>query len=509
VTSAVVWLLPLIVLWAIYFSPKHLISAPSAVTYLIALFVLLIAVRRPDRCLLILIVVFPFQGLLLAKLFAIGVPASIVSHLGAWKETLALAVIIAGVRNLLAKGTRLDALDKLALGFVTITAIYALFQTTIVPGAPAASNVRLLGFRETAGFVLLLFGARHAPLGERFAQRAAKAIFAVGSIVAVIGIYEAIFSASWNHFVVRTIQYPRYEQAVLNTTPANPNDIRIYGSIGGGQFVRIGSVFLDELALSWYLLLPFAVGIERIVRGRANALAALLTVAIGAALLLTQTRSSILAGALIVLLTLPFASGRGRHWRLRAALLIGAVAMVAIPAAFAFGVAKRVEAASNGTDQSTAGHIGGFWGGVNRIGQHPLGVGLGTGAGTGQRFDVSSDLIPENNYLEIGDEMGIGPMLLFAVLMIALLMALRRAAVGRPEPMVMAAWTAGIALAVAAWFLQTWSSFPVAWTYWGVAGAVLVNVRQGAPAPAPAIAQLGEVRPAGLASEPTTPTASW
>jgi len=37
---------------------------------------------------------------------------------------------------------------------------------------------------------------------------------------------------------------------------------------------------------------------------------------------------------------------------------------------------------------------------------------------------------------------------------------------------------AGVGLAVAAWFLQTWSDFAVAWTYWGIAGAMLGLARQ-------------------------------
>jgi hypothetical protein len=491
-SAAIVWVVPLLVIWTIYFSPKHVISATTLMTYLLALGVLLIAARRPDRSLLILIVLFPFQGLLLAELFRLGMPASIVKHLGAWKETLALAVVVAGIRNLLASGERLDALDRLALGFVAITALYAAFQTTIIPGAPAPRSIRLLGFRETAGFVLLLFGARHAGLGTRFGQRAARAVFLTGSLVAAVGIYEALLSSSWNHLVVNTIQYPRYSAEVLGSNLVNPNDIRIYGTVGGGQIVRIGSVFLDELALSWYLLLPFAIGIERIVRGRTSAFGALSTVAIGAALLLTQTRSAILAGAIIVLLTLPYAAGRGRHWRLRASLLIGAIAMIAIPGAFALGVAKRIETTANKSDLSTVGHVGGFWGGVDTIEYHPLGLGLGTSAGTGQRFAVTTDIIPENNYLEVGVEEGAGPMFLFALLTVALLFWLGREARRRADPLTTAAWTGGVGLAVSAWFLQTWESFPVAWTFWGIAGAVLVSAGQRAPATSRAAGRLPE-----------------
>jgi hypothetical protein len=296
---------------------------------------------------------------------------------------------------------------------------------------------------------------------------------------------------------------------VLGTALANPTDLRIYGFIGGARFVRVGSVFLDELALSWYLVLPFAVGVERVVRGRAVAFNVLATIVIGAGLLLTQTRSAIAAGLIVVLLTIPYAAGRGAHWRVRATLVIAAVAMLAIPGAFVTGVAKRVENTTSKNNLSTAGHIGGFFGGIRVLGQHPLGLGLATGAGTGQRFVVATDVIPENNYLEIGDQLGIGPMLLFVALTITLLVWLRRAARRRAPPLATAAWASGIGLAVAAWFLQTWSNFAVAWTYWGVAGAILITARQRATAAAPSVAQRGELLPYGSTREPAAPSASW
>src|SRR5207302_10029202 len=93
------------------------------------------------------------------------------------------------------------------------------------------------------------------------------------------------------------------------------------------------------------------------------------------------------------------------------------------------------------------------------------------------------DVIPENNYLEVGAELGILPMLIFVGLTVALIVKLRRAARQRSDPLITAAWTAGVGLAVSAWFLQTWSDFAVAWTYWGVAGAMLGMARSRATVP--------------------------
>jgi hypothetical protein len=471
--GALTWVLAVLLILVIYFSPRHIVSAQTAVAGLIGAGILCLAVKRPDRSLILLIVLLPFQGLILARLWAWGLPTSVVSHLGAWKEALALGVVIAGARSFITNGRRADTLDRIALGFVACVAVYALLQPEIIPSAPSTSSIRLLDFRQTAGFVLVLLGARHAPLGPGFPRRACRILFAVGGFSAIVGLYGAAFSSAWNHFVVHTIRYPAYEIGVLHTQPANPNDIRVYGYIGGTRIVRIGSVFLSELYFAFYLLIPFAIGIERAVRRRASPLTLLTTVAIGAALLLTQTRSAILGALVIILLALAPAAGRPRHWRMQVAILLTALAIVAVPAALSSGVVKRFQQVSNQGNTSTAGHEHGFWSGLDTLGAHPLGQGLGTGAGVGQRFAVSGDQVPENNYLDVGDEIGILPMLVFAALTITVILQLRRIGKVRDDPLVTAMWAAGAGLALTAWFLQTWLDFGVAWTYWGIAGAMV------------------------------------
>jgi hypothetical protein len=405
---------------------------------------------------LILIVLFPFQTFILSLLYKAGLPTSLVYHLGSWKELLAVGVVIAGVKNLMATGRRLDKLDLLVLGFVVLVGLYALVQPEIVPGAPSTSSLRLLGFRETAGFALVLFGARHAPLGPGFARRAGSALIAVGAIVSAAGVYEAIDPSGWNQFVIQTLHYPQYEMGVLHTQLANPANITIYGSVGGGSIVRIGSVFVNELTLSFWLVLPFAIAFERVVRRTATPAVLLTTILIGAALLLTQTRSAILAGLIVAFLALQPAAGRRRHWRTQVALILAGLALLAVPGAFATHFANRVAATNTAADNSSAGHLTGLSTGLSTVASHPLGQGLGTGAGTGQRFHVTDTTIPENYYLQIGDEVGVLPMLVFIALTVVLLVRLRRAARADDEPLMTAAWAGGVGLAVSALFLQTW-----------------------------------------------------
>lgn len=470
---AAIWLLPLAVIALIYFPPEHIISASTVLTGLVAFCVVVVAARWPHRSLLLLIVLLPFQGFILSKLWAMGMPTSVVRHLGAWKETLALGVVLAGALNFLATGRRADALDRLGIAFVAMALLYLAVQHTILPSAPSTGSIRLLGFRQDAGFVLLLLGARHAPLPPGFLRRAGAAAFVVAAIVAVIAIFSELDSSGWNHFVVRTIQYTRYEAGVLHAKPLNAYDIRTYGTVGGVRILRAGSVFLNPLTLGFYLVLGFALGLERTARGLARFGGLIALLAITAGILLTQTRSAILATLVVALVALQPASGRSRHWRVQLGLVLAAIAIMAVPTALATGLSHRVTTTTGYSDNT--GHVTSLWKGISTVTRNPLGLGLGTSAGVGQRSISAGSpvVIPEDTYLQMGVELGVIGMLLFVALTVALVLNLRGAA-RRHSHYVLAGAAAGVAgLAVGALFLQTWTDFSVSWSVWGLAGLAL------------------------------------
>lgn len=493
--GAVMWLLATGLILAIYFSPRHLISAQTALTGLVGLCLLLVAARWPDRSLILLIVFLPFSGFILAKLWALGMPTSVVRHMSAWKETLALGVVLAGARNYIATGRRADTLDRLGVGLIAIIVLYILGQKALAPSDHGSMTVRLFAFRADAGYLLLLLGARHAPLPPGFLDRAGKAALAVAVVVAGAAVFEALDSNAWNRFVINTIQYTRYQIGVLHGTPPNPYDIRLYNDVAGLHIIRVGSVFNSAITCGFYLVLGFALGLERAARGQGGRWILPALVLIGGGLLLTQTRSAIVAGLIVALLAFQPAAGRRPHWRTQLALLMAALAIVAVPAAVSSGLSKRITAPASNTDN--AGHVSAFWNGVHSLEHHPLGTGLGTSAGVGQQYAQTGGIVvPENNYLQVGVELGIGAMLVFVALTVAVVLNLRRAARIRPHPAIAAAAATMAGLAVAAWFLEPWYDFSVAWTMWAFAGAALgasrlrVAQREEAPvAQTPGLAQ--------------------
>jgi hypothetical protein len=486
------WLVAVAVIGVIYFSPKHVMSAQTAVTVLLALGIVALAARQPDRSLIVLIVLMPFQGFLLAWLWRIGMPSSVVRHLGDWKELLVIAVVVAGVRNYLAAGHHADVLDRLALGFVALGTIYLAIQHAIVLSAPSSFNVRLLGFRQDILFVLLAWAARHAPFPDDLLRRVGRAVLLAAAVVAGVAAFEELDSSGWNHFVVHTIQYTRYQVGILHSTPPNYSDIRTYGTVGGTRILRAGSVFLSPLTTGFYLVLGFAVALERAARRQATPWVMLTLIFCGAGILLTQTRSAILAALVVLMVAFGPAAGRAAGWRTRLGILVVALAILAVPAALSTGLSKRITS-TTANNSDTSGHISDQLSGLRTIEQHPLGLGLGTSAGTGQRFQSqgSEVVVPEDGYLQVGIELGMLPMMLFLALTIALLLSLRKASRRRPEALVAGAWEAAAGLAVATFFLQTWVDFSVAWTFWGVAGAALGLSRIAVPEQAPAAVAAG------------------
>lgn len=447
---------------------------------LFALAVVALAARRPDLALLALIVLLPFQGFVLSKLYAWGVPAEVVRPLAGWKEALALGVVVAGVHGFRAARRSLDALDWLAIGFIGVAAAYALAPGLFAPDAPTDPSIRSLAFRQSAGFVILFVAARHARLPATFLARAMRVAFAVATAIAAIAIYEYFFSDAWNDFVVETIQYGHYQVQVLNVFPANALDYRVYGHIAGEEIIRVGSVFLGPIALGFYLLIGFGIGVERVLRGGARPAVVASLFAIGAALLLSQTRSALIGALLIAALAFRFAPGRrgGRRIQFAFVLLIGL--LVALPAASSTGLADRASTTASSDDPNATDHLEALRDGVESLVDHPLGEGLGTSAGIGQRFQQVA-VISESTYLQVGNEIGIPAMAIFVALTLVAIRALHRAASKALDHGVAAVWTAAVGLATGAFFLHAWNDFAVSWTLWALAGAVLGIAARRAP----------------------------
>ena len=134
---------------------------------------------------------------------------------------------------------------------------------------------------------------------------------------------------------------------------------------------------------------------------------------------------------------------------------------------------SRVSGAQGGSASATA-HTHEFAHGLTALTRHPLGTGLGTAAGTGQRFQIAQAVTSDNSVLQVGNELGVAMMVLFILLYIEVLRALGAAASEAPDgalPRGMQAVMIG--LAVVGMLHHVFVYLPVAWIAWGGAGLAL------------------------------------
>ena len=157
--------------------------------------------------------------------------------------------------------------------------------------------------------------------------------------------------------------------------------------------------------------------------------------------------------------------------------------MVLAPVAVGTGLVERAGDVTDSSDESTSGHIDGLWRGIDALIAEPLGRGLGTSAGVGQRFGGAPAVITENYYLQVGVEMGVAATALFALLVFAIARGLTRESEHGGDE-IAGARGAFIGLAVGALLLHVWIDIAVSWTAWGVAGALLGITERSRGAPA-------------------------
>lgn len=464
---------------------------------IVALGLIVWLTRRPVLAIQTIVVLMPFSLFWLGGFFALGVPATLVQTLGLWKELIVFSLVIGAVAYQRGRAWRPDRLDLAALLYVGAVVLYYLAPHLFAaPGAAVlSSSVRSIALRTDVLFVVLFMAVRNSDIDRADLDRIAVTVLAVGTVVAVIGIFEFLFPSTWNSLAVSTFRTQAY-QAVVLRSPVNLTDVRVHGQVGGRSIVRIGSTLLSPITLGPFLVLPFALGIERIARQRATSRVYLAAGVVTIALLLTQTRSAVIGALVICVIAIRPAPGQSTSSRVRFGLLLAAAAVLVFPVATSSGLSARTTGAIAGKESSAQDHLTSFRVGVQTVARHPLGQGLGTGPAVAQRFDLTGRVTSENYYLQVGDELGVHTMLAFVAFTNLLLRRLKEAARVPAPPLdtASAVRAAAVALAIGAFLLHIWQDFSVALTFWSVAGVTLAANRPARLSQRPALGAAEVVR---------------
>jgi hypothetical protein len=477
-----VWLLPVAVFFGVR---KEIANVTKGLEVLIGMAALVLIARSRVRSLSFLIVVLPFQTILLALLLRLGMPVFIVKGLRFWRELIVVGLAIAALRHLRARRLeegrlRFDALDKIAFSYVLLGTVYLLFPGIFAGGTVGAHisfYARELGWRGDLLYICIFLACRHLGLTRRDIEMLFRRFVATGIVVALAGFYEFFATSSWLHVMNRVIRVPQYNVRVLHSL--NPTIKAVYGSASSHHFPRIGSVLLDYLGAGFYLMIAFAIVVQLVsLRRQPWWISAGLPI-IATGLLLNQGRAPIAGAILAVLVGL---GSRIRHSlarRARFGLALGLAVVAAVPLLITFGLAHRFV----GSHKSNAGHVSQTQLGLQTMGAHPLGRGLATAAGAGQNAAdrgiqaTATFLVSEDQWLQIGTQLGFLGLALYAATLILLAIGLtpgRSAeALLEGDELGLAARNALIGLFLAGSFLQTFINDQVDWPFFALCGAAL------------------------------------
>jgi hypothetical protein len=379
---------------------------------------------------------------------------------------MALAILAAAIIHIRDSGRRLDRIDIAILVYVGVVTLYLIIPHVFAAGATTQLSPRLLAWRSDAGYPLLLFAGRHAPISARAKATFLQVLLVMGAIVAFIALYQRIAPHSWANFVLNTARVPDYETNVLNLAPANVATNLAYITATGP--LRVSSVFLSPFDLGDYMVMIVAVAAVRI---RANLRSPLPFVVLAAsigAIFFTRSRSDGLAAVVILLLIALPSSHTPVEGRFR---LIGALILAAVVVAPALGGTRFL--GGQGGASSSRGHVTEISSGINLIEHYPLGLGLGAQPGTANRFTslTNTAYITDNSITQVGDELGLQALLPWLVMVTLVLLALRRRARGDPFGATMGFALLGVL--IAGQYHHAFLTYPIPWTLWVGAGLAL------------------------------------
>jgi uncharacterized protein YjeT (DUF2065 family) len=444
------------------------VAAGSRVAYVIGALagagLVAVVARYPQRAVLVLVTLLPFDQYAMAALYRLGMPAAALRALRYWPEAVLAGLALVALWVWQRSSRRVDALDWAVLAYVGLGTAYLLapgFFVGNAAGADLSLATRGLGWHTDVMYIAVVAIARRIPFSADQKAALVRRVVLVGVVLALLGLFEFVQPASWNHLATAVLQVPTYQAEVLGALPGNTslNSVVLYVVLGGHKVARVGSV-LDYETLGFYLAICLGLMAEWLVRRRGGRWGppAFLVLALG--LLVTQTRSALIAGAVAVAMAFRPRPGRVRAERRR----LGRALLVVVAAAAVLILFGHVGARLGGDAASDSAHLSSGEAGLKVILDNPFGRGLATAAGAGQTAATEGQahniVVAENQLLQIAMQLGFVGLALFALVLGLLIARTERLS----SPFAAAAENSLAGLLIGGLFLQPFITDPVSIT---------------------------------------------
>jgi hypothetical protein len=442
--------------------------------------------RRPIVALFLFVVGLAAHNLVMSLLWGAGVRGSSLELVAAWKEIL-LAAAAARVVWDAWRARRLPfrpgVVEWLALAFSALVLLYALLPQSGLGGRAGADAVLHAIRHDLVPVAAFLIGRA---LGITLAELRSLLWTILGAAAAVAGfglIEEYTVSVRWWHRS-GAVGYFRHQLGFDYHGPGGMPENFAFNTGGNNLFRRLISTFVSPLASAYMFVVALLVAPRR---RAAIPLATLVFVG----LLFTLSRSALagLAGGLVVL-----AVARRTPWPLLAIVVVLGAGIgfnevfkdVAPRTHFLPAEIKEQEenarkhpgASSellSTSEPSFESHLTNLRDGLEAVGKHPQGYGLGNAGATASRFDVPLKA-GESNYTEIGIETGLLGLILFVAWNLAILGALVRRAWADPGELGWGSASGAAAFAAVLLIALQTDAYGIPWlgyVLWWLAGALL------------------------------------
>ncbi len=360
-----------------------------------------------------LAILAPINRFLLLLIFNVADSTLLLSALRLWDDAL-ITVLLARVAHdtfVRRKAPHLMYIDILMLFFVGLTALYVFY-----PGTLAGNSMmnRFMGFRFDAFFLLAYFVGRGLELKRHHVRWLMIALIPSAVAVAVFAVFQWL-QPDLSVAFFDALRFEEFTRAVGGTGEVSLVRTR---DLAGAELSRVSSLVTGDLPLSYYqtFMIPFAAALFFAAKkpvhqaGAAVFLAAMLAVVV-----LTVTRSAILASVVALLLVTVLGRGVGKMMLISGALVVLGLAFVLFsgltPASFGGLVSPE--------EGSLQVHVAAMETSLDLVEEEPLGRGLATAGPLTQRQILQGGFTNESWYLQLATEIGIVGAVLFSVTLLA------------------------------------------------------------------------------------------
>jgi hypothetical protein len=372
--------------------------------------------RWPIGAAIVLAAIGPINRFAILLIFNVASSPMLMTAVRLWDDALITVLLVRVVHDAFnrRRAPHVMYLDLLMTFLIGLTALYVFY-----PGTLDGNSLfnRFNGFRFDALFLLAYFAGRGLELKRHHVRWLVMALIPTAVAVAIVAVLQWVLPGQ-SAAVFRFLNYEEFMRML-----GASGELFRTRDLGDREIPRVSSLVTGDLTLSFYqvFMIPFAAALFFAAKKPLHqAAAGLFLVAMLGVVVLTVTRSAILASAVALLVVTLVGGGTGK---------MTALSGFVVAMAMAFLLFSGLSPASLGglaspQEGSAQEHADRLITSIELLEHDPLGRGLSTAGPLAQRQLLQGGFTNESWYLQIATEIGVvGAVLFVAVLLSAVTLA--------------------------------------------------------------------------------------